>query len=558
MTDLLDEDIITTDQGVSYHTLYTLRNQTLRYVSVEKEGWCPSVNNSPNNVVNMTPGGETAVSCTDSYLFFDDGGESGDYHAGQQDSNSSHLFVSQQIGHPLTIHFDSLNLSNTSHLLIFSGSEPRFDALIYELNGYSPNPNIIVSPTDTLMVYFIPGEESASGWSAIVQPSPGIAIGDIYKQNYILYRDTVCQSQTNTYFDRHNFTEGDANLQAELNAAVKISRVYLFERHFKDNNGCDSTVALSLLVTPPAYTQTDTVILSIDTPFIWNGMHCSATGQYAVYSQPYLDNCDSAEYLNLIVLEVDTSTNDVCIGDYTDMGVYVTTPDMKFFRPRPAVGDVLCTDGDILRPDSFLVSGKTPMGVVFYLDPSDPTHQRGKAVALFDAHDTYCTWAPQPATIYQNVHSITQRSTWQEAIADLDGYNNTLEIQRTALNVGGGSFQENAPAGYYCWYYDHMLRGSGPVHKYWYLPAAGEMMLLHSNRATVSKTLNMLAEAGLAAPFTDTYGYETMYWTSTEKNNNFSYYVNAKGQLMMHREKYSFWNSTYGYRFVRAIRNFPN
>lgn len=559
MGDLLQEDVITTTEGVSSHTLYSLQERTLRFVSVEKEGWCPSVNNSPNNSLNMTDGGSTHVKCTDSYLFYDDGGVDNDYST---NGVMSYLFTG--FGHdvPLTIHFESLYLSTTSHLLIFSGSQPRFDALLYELNAYSNIPDIIVSPNDTLMVYFIPGEESSGGWSSIVQPAPGIAIGDVYKQSYTLYRDTVCQSQTQGYYDRYNFTEGDQDLQAQLDAAVKASRIYLFERKFEDVNECDSTVALSLWVTPPPFTQTDTIILSLDTPFVWNGLRCSTTGQYGIFHQPYGNDCDSAEYLNLIVLEVDTSTNEICVGEKTDLGVYVKTPDMNYFRPRPAVGDVLCTDGDILRPDSFLLSGKTAMGVVFYIDPNDPTHMRGRAVALFDAYDGDIGWAR--AGISQFVHSGTdvtkQNGTYshQTAMRDMDGYYNSTVIQQTALLAGGGDFKENAPAAYYCWYYDHMLRGAGPNHKYWYLPALGELNILYANRATVNETLNLLASRGWATILGDYYSKDnytdTKYWSSTESDLN-AYCLSSRGQINRNDSK------VVGVKwphYVRAIRIFPN
>ena len=560
MTDLLQEDVITVTGERSSHSLYALQERTFRYVSVEKQGWCPSVNNSPNNLLNLESG-MTKVRCTDSYLFFDDGGAEGDYGT---DGVVSHLFVSEEPGTQLTLHFDSLNLSNTSHLLFFSGSQPRFDDLICELNAYSSIPDIIVSPNDTLMVYLIPGEETSSGWSSIVQPAPGIAIGDIYKQSYLLYRDTVCQSQTRDYVDKYNFTEGDQNLQAQLNAAMKTSRIYLFERKFSDVNGCDSTVALSLWVTPPPFTQKDTVILSLDTPFVWNGLSCSTTGQYGIFYQPYGDGCDSAEYLNLIVLEVDTSTNEICVGSRTDMGVYVKTPDMKYFRPRPAVGDVLCTDGDILHPDSFLVSGKTAMGVVFYIDPNDPTHMRGRAVALFDAFKGDIGWAR--AGISQFVHSGTdvtkdpQAKTYkhQTAMADMEGYYNTTVIQQTALLAGGGDFKENAPAAYYCWYYDHLLRGAGPNHKYWYMPSLGELNILYANRAIVNETLSLLESRGCAAVMGDYFSKDnytdTKYWSSTESELN-AYCLSSRGQVNRNDSKVvgAKWP-----HYVRAIRIFPN
>ena len=558
MTDLLEEDLIGTTGGESYHNLYDLRERTYRYVSVEKPGWCPSVNNSPNNVVNMSANGESHVTCKDAFLFFDDGGADHDYTVGEEMEPLKYMFVNTENDQQLSIHFDSLILSSTSYLLVFSTGEPLFDGLLYEFTEYASVPDIIVSPTDTLMLYFIPGDMSASGWSAIVQPTPGIAIADIYKQNYTLYRDTVCQSQTKLYADPYNFANGDPHVTAQLNEAVKTSRVYLFERTTPDKNHCDSTVALSLWVTPPPYTQTDAVILSTQGPYVWNGLTCTSTGQYAIYSQPYADECDSAEILNLIVLQVDTLTGDVCEGEEVEMGIIVYAPDMNFFRPRPAVGDVLCTDGSILRPDSFLVSDKTAMGVVFYIDPNDPSHNRGKAVALFDASSSSCVWAPAPASIYGNVHAAAKYSSQRAALSDMDGYTNSQEIRRTALQVGGGSFKENAPAAYYCWFYDHVLRATGPVHKYWYLPSAGEMVMLQSNRVAVSHTLELLAGRGLAAPLIDEWGYETIYWTSTERDNSYAYSLNAKGQLMYHRRKDEVWNNTYAKRYVRAVRSFPN
>lgn len=559
MTELLQEDVITSTEGLSTHNLYALRERTYRFVSVEKEGWCPSASNAANSSLNMSDNASTDVRCTDSYHFYDDGGVTGDYST---DGVKSHLFVSNEPGTQLTIHFESLYLSNTSHLLVFSGSEPRFDNLLYELNAHSELPEIIESPNDTLMVYFIPGEEASGGWSSIVQPSPGIAVGDIYKQSYTLFRDTVCQSQTRGYDDRYNFTQGDQALQAQLDAAVKISRIYMFERHLQDVNECDSTVALSLWVTPPPFTQHDTIILSLDTPLVWNGLSCSTTGQYGVFYQPYGNDCDSAEYLNLIVLEVDTSTNEICIGERTDMGVYVKTPDMNYFRPRPAVGDVLCTDGDILRPDSFLVSGKTPMGVVFYIDPADPTHMRGRAVALFDAYDGDIGWARE--SISQFVHSGTDVTkadgtySHQTAMRDMEGYYNTTVIQQTALLAGGGDFKENAPAAYYCWYYDHLLRGVGPNHKYWYMPSLGELNLLYANRAIVNETLSLLASRGWAAVLGDynpASNYtDTKYWSSTESELN-AYCVSSKGQINRNDSKVA---GVKWPHYVRAIRIFPN
>lgn len=558
MTDLIQEKVLADDRDTSVLTLPELTEWAIRFVSVEMENWCPSNNLIYNNSVDLTANAETHMNCTDAYMFYDDGGAEGMYNAGETAGTVSHLFVCDEPGHPVCIHFNNLELSNTSHLLIFSGHAPLADSLILELNSGSVIPDVVASNSSEMLVYFIPGQETEAGWSAIVKPAPGIAIADIYRHSYRLYRDTVCQSQTKLYTDPHHFAANDPDLMDDLNKAVKKSRYYLFERTYQDVHGCDSTEALSLWVIPPPFTKTDVVTLSLYTPYHWNGEDYYVTGQYTKYWQPD-GECDSADILNLIVLEVDTSTNEICIGNETDMGVFVTTPPVDYIFARPAVGDVLCTDGDILHPDSFLNSGKTAMGVVFYIDPSDPTHMTGRAVALYDAHVGNLAWAGD--RVFKNVHSQQTYPNMDHhgAMAEMDGWGNTLQIQATALAAEGGDFKENAPAAYYCWYYDHVIKGTGSVNKSWYLPALGELNILYANRFIVNKTLQLLADHGMAALMLDdnpsgNYS-DTKYWSSTESADDAAYCLSAKGQLNKNNGKTL---NTKNYRYVRAVRTFPN
>lgn len=558
MTDLIQEKILLDDRDTSVLTIPELTEWAIRFVSVEKENWCPSNNLIYNNSINLTADAETHMNCTDAYMFYDDGGADHGYSAGETVGTISHLFVCDVPGHPVCIHFNDLELSNTSHLLFFSGHDPLVDSLILELNSGSVIPDVVASNSSEMLVYFIPGQESEAGWSAIVKPAPGIAVADIYRHSYRLYRDTVCQSQTKLYADPHHFATNDPVLMDDLNKAVKKSRYYLFERTYQDVHGCDSTEALSLWVIPPPYTKTDVVILNLDAPYHWNGEDYYETGQYVKYWQPD-GECDSADILNLIVLVVDTSTNEICIGEETDMGVYVTTPPMDYIFARPAIGDVLCTDGDILHPDSFLNSGKTAMGVVFYIDPSDPTHMTGRAVALYDAHVGNLGWAGNRVFKYVHSQQVYSDMDHHGAMAEMDGYGNTLQIQATALAAEGGDFKENAPAAYYCWYYDHTIHGTGSVNKSWYLPALGELNILFANRFIVNKTLQLLADHGLATLMLDNnpnsnYS-DTKYWSSTEYADDAAYCISAKGQLNKNNGKTL---NTKNYRYVRAVRTFPN
>jgi hypothetical protein len=556
LTDTLQRDTLYSNSDWASYTRDSLMHITYFYVAVEKTNWCPSSNLFAMDAVNIgngQDGGVTRLMCTDSYLFCDDGGAYGNYSPISGGGHQEHLFISQAPGHPVTLHLNELDLSLTSHLIFFSGSQPLFDSILCELNSESIIPDVIVSNSDTLLAYFIPGEETAAGWSAFVRPAPGIAVADVYPHHYTLLADTVCQSQVNDYYDRHNFAKGDPDLIDQLNNAVRHSRTYLFERDTVSKvTGCDSTIALNLLVTPPPYDISDSVVLSLDTPVVWKGLNCSETGQYIKY-HTIVGNCDSVSYLNLIVLLVDTSTNEICIDSVTKMGLRVVTPDMGYYFPRPAIGDVLCSDGDILHPDDFMAvrNTKTPIGVVFYLDPTDPRHLRGRAMSLYDAAPSYVDWAYKDYVT--KVHSATNITSGAHvaAMADMNGYANTQRINTTASNEG--EFQTVAPAAWYCWYYDPIIHGPGTVHKYWYLPSLGELNYAFANRATINKTLIMLQGIGCASIFQDVIKTDAKYWTSTESGNA-AYSVSSKGQLNNRNGK---GGDTNNKRYVRAVIQFP-
>jgi len=559
MKDLIDTFKVVTTGDVSYQSLYELRERTVRYVSVFKEGWCPSVNNNPNNVVNMTPDAETQMRCTDSYLFFDDGGPDGDYFAGQDAPHIQQVFVNTESDKPLTIHFDSLNLSSTSHLFLFSSSQPLTSHQFYELNCYSSVPDIIVSPNDTLMVYFVPGDIPSWGWRATVQPSPGIAIADVMMPVVNHYYDQVCQRGDSLYDNQEiislNIVDPDSLRIARTHAGT-----YEFSRTDTTVRGCDSTTTLTFKVSSPPMKE----ILAVTTSeigYLWNGTRYYEAGVYAEnIPDTAHGGCDYLDVLNLIVIEVTNDDGDVCYGDSTVIGVSLVTndsvrPKSSLIEERHSVGDVLCRKGSqyqVMRPEKYVTSGSDSgwiaYGVVVVVDPNDNSH--GKAIALVDAYKETAIWAKDNYKTL--VHAADMKTNYLAQREDMDGYANTDHIRLSASDIPGTTdmFKEAAPAAYYCYYYDPEILGTGGSHSKWYMPSCGEWYICFAYRAEINHTLRMLEDFG-AAPFTEigSDDKEVHYWTSTEVSNNNAVCVNTKGQIIQHHEKS---RTKYPYR-VRAM-----
>ena len=358
---------------------------------------------------------------------------------------------------------------------------------------------------------------------------------------------------------------------------MKKSRDYLFDRTEEDEHGCDSIIYLSLLVTPPSFDQLDTVILSIDT-FYWYGTRRDTTGQHLKY-HTLAGGCDSVSILNLTVLNVKITNDTICDGETAELTIEVSS-DAGYAFARPNIGDVLCKDGSILRPDSFirlihpdpdpnaanlpLAEGKEPIGVVFYIDPNDPTHMTGRAISLFDAYSTYLAWARPGMDTSVHSYHYYYNSKHLAAMRDMEGYRNTQRIKQTAEGAAGGSFKENAPAAYYCWYYDpdnpnwYSNPNTGPEHKNWYLPSLGELNIAFSYRAVINHTLLLLQPYGYASAFTDGNGADSKYWTSTEsivnKNPNQAYCISSLGQLNNRNGKTINTNNP---KYIRAVIAFP-
>ena len=540
MKDLLDTyEVTPTGNNVSYHPLNELTERTIRYVSVYKEGWCPSVNNNPNNVMNLTPDEVTEVKCTDSYLLFDDGGPNEDYTAGP--GHQKQVFVNTDSDQPLTIHFDSLNLSSTSHLFLFSSSEPVMDHLISQFDCYSSVPDIVVSPNDTLMVYFVPGDLPGWGWRATVQTIPGVAIAEVVMPDVTQYYDRVCQRSFDTVYNNQEIISLGIVSQDTLALARTKAGTYLYSRHDTTSLGCDSVSTLTFMVSSPRMNEIVGVTTS-EIGYTWHNHVYYEAGIYA-YNIPDERNCDFLDVLNLIVIEVTNDNGDVCYGESTVIGLDLitndsVTPKSSLIEERHIVGDVLCRRGnmyEVMRPDEFVDFGKdsgwVAYGVVVYVDPNDNSH--GRAIALVDASkEDNILWAKDNYSTL--IHSVEMKGDWLSQREDMDGYENTQRIRQSLEPYSVETFRDASPAAYYCYYYDPVLQGTGGSPSGWYLPSCGEWYGCFAYRTVINETLNKLIDSG-AHPLVG--GVDDNYWTSTEISNSNASCVNGKGQLIQHLKK---------------------
>lgn len=532
LTHLLKSEEMT-DDGWSVYDTTEVRQRSILYTSVIKEGYCPRVNGLTNNTMNFAEGA-TTMGCGDVYRMYDSGGESGAYTQGE---NIFHTFTSTD-GEPISILFEELNLSTTSHLYVFSGHELVPDSMLNVFTYNSPLPDLITSSGNELSLYFVAGMSTGAGWSAIVQHEPGVVMADVFERAHSTIYDEVCQSHSLPYDDIYHVVPEVAS-QAELDEAVKNAGTYFFTKSFPGGaaNGCDSIVTFVLTVNSPPYHDTTIVTSNFElngNPYMWKGHAYDTTGRYSEIVHT-ANGCDSLDIINLIILIIDTTDNEICRGETTTMGVMVTTPKLTWQEGEiPAVmapGDVLCSDGSVIRVDSFLRSDKVPIGVVYYVDL---TGQHGKAVALVDDPNTV-KWARRGTSsnsseyVYKFVHSKRKLPNQRDALFDLDGFGNTLTIKQYAEMAESESFAENAPAAYFCYYYDPVIRNVNPTEaRGWYLPSMGELNLVFGNRAQVNKSLSRLSAYGATTLSTLTY----YYLSSSEKDDNGCWHLDYSGHFM--------------------------
>ncbi len=241
-------------------------------------------------------------------------------------------------------------------------------------------------------------------------------------------------------------------------------------------------------------------------------------------------------------------TDTLCAGDTTHLSAEVELAQQPNTVLEIAIGDILCTDNSIVKPEAFAGSGKTAMGIVFFVDN---TGAHGWAVSLHNVIDS-CKWGPRnSAAAYLNaaedVPGIHNYFTPRSAISDFNGLNNTEAIR----NHYGADFL-NCVAAYSAYYYDHLTDNVGTTHLGWYLPAVGQLRFLYSELPIINASLAIVN----GTPFSMDTDWE--YWSSSECEIDDEYSHMITAWSVNNRGYIEYCNKTPSYRKlgVRSVRSF--
>ena len=285
-----------------------------------------------------------------------------------------------------------------------------------------------------------------------------------------------------------------------------------YTQTFTAANGCDSVVTLHLTINRPAHNSINVEACETYTWTSGNGQTYTISGDYT-YAHPDANGCTQVDTLHLTILESPDATiiataDTICLGDSVTLSVVGET----IVLPAVAIGNILCTDGSVVSPSDWPVSGKTAMGIVFYVDS---TGEHGWAVHLQN-HGSY-----QWASYGTDVSQLPNISYARVALMDLDGYTNTQILLNNAY----------CPAAYAV----DFANG-------WYLPAIGQLNLLFAEMVTLNTSLQVV---GGTQFYMDS---EFHYWSSTECGSGWSWYLQYSGIL-------DYCAKTYKH-LVRSVRNF--
>ena len=279
-----------------------------------------------------------------------------------------------------------------------------------------------------------------------------------------------------------------------------------------DAYGCTQVDTLHLTINRPAHSSINVEACETYTWTSGNGQPYTISGDYT-YAHPDANGCTQVDTLHLTILESPDATiiataDTICLGDSVTLSVVGDT----IVLPAVAIGNILCTDGSVVSPSDWQVSGKTAMGIVFYVDS---TGEHGWAVHLQN-HGSY-----QWASYGTDVSQLPNISYARVALMDLDGYTNTQILLNNAY----------CPAAYAV----DFANG-------WYLPAIGQLNLLFAEMVTLNTSLQVV---GGTQFYMDS---EFHYWSSTECGSGWSWYLQYSGIL-------DYCAKTYKH-LVRSVRNF--
>ena len=312
------------------------------------------------------------------------------------------------------------------------------------------------------------------------------------------------------FFTGFNWTVPDhVNTVSGLNTA-KITLQFTEEAvadtlELYAKNGCDS-VFLTLSVKPkPSYYLSFTDSTCTGAAYHENDFDIprqDSSGFY-VFSRNLTteDGCDSVRTLYLDVfpspkVEIQTSKDVICEDDSIELHVISTSADFKVKKTK--IGDILCTDESIVTKEDYPTSGKTAMGIVFWVSP-DKTHGWVVDLTVIDS----AAWATITGTI-PGIDTLPYQTFAQFTWIDTAGYQNTK-----AIRAAGNASQFPA-----AWAVDF---DNG-----WFLPALTQAKILMFGIKLIEPSFSVVGVPLVSIPST---------WTSTPMSNNSALY-GSRGDLL--------------------------
>lgn len=214
-----------------------------------------------------------------------------------------------------------------------------------------------------------------------------------------------------------------------------------------------------------------------------------------------VSGCDSVVTLVLSVAEtpsVRVEVSDSVLCGSTEVQLYTVKKDaLMIIAPEPevAIGDILCRDGSIVKPEKY-TSLHDAQGIVFWVN-KDGKH--GWVVELRDKSPA-CIWSYSSV----NVAGLPDRITNRDAIGDTLGYESTRILRSMGGNYEAASLVDFA--------------------KGWYLPAIGQLLQLYSVIPEVNASLTVVG--GQPFEFADAEWY---YWSSSEYTDTHAWALFLKG-----------------------------
>lgn len=166
--------------------------------------------------------------------------------------------------------------------------------------------------------------------------------------------------------------------------------------------------------------------------------------------------------------------------------VVLCSCDAHFDFPDTAmkVGDILCTDGDVLHYDDYETSGKEAIGIVFYINNDTTIEGKGYAVYIYDLYPV----------AFSDTTSVSQKTS-----ADLNAFDGNANTYAMFENASCGS--PLAEEVFALWKYGQSA----------YIPSVAQYRLLYAQKEKINRYLSKCGGDLLS----DEAG-QCWYWTSTE------------------------------------------